>query len=138
VAVTLKDGSYHSVDSSDMAFRAAAKIAIREALPKARPVLLDPILSVEIAVPSDAMSRATGLVSARRGQILGYDARPGWEGWDVLKAQIPEAEIGGLIVELRSATAGVGSYASRFDHLAELNGKPADAVILQHKQLRAE
>ncbi len=138
VAVTLKDGSYHSVDSSDMAFRAAAKIAIGEALPKARPVLLEPILSVEIAVPSDAMSRATGLVSSRRGQILGYDARPGWEGWDVLKAQIPEAEIGGLIVELRSATAGVGSYASRFDHLAEVNGKPAEAIIAQQKHHRAE
>jgi elongation factor G len=138
LAVTLIDGSYHSVDSSDMAFRAAAKIAIGEALPKARPVLLEPILSVDIAVPSDAMSRATGLVSARRGQILGYDARPGWEGWDVLKAQIPEAEIGGLIVELRSATAGVGSYASRFDHLAEVNGKPADAIIAQHKHQRTE
>ncbi|MBV9520113.1 MAG: elongation factor G [Hyphomicrobiales bacterium] len=138
VAVTLKDGSYHSVDSSDMAFRAAAKLAIGEALPKARPVLLEPILSVEIAVPTEAMSRATGLVSARRGQILGYDARPGWEGWDLLKAQIPEAEIGGLIVELRSATAGVGSYASHFDHLAEVNGKPADAIIAQHRGHRTE
>ena len=138
VAVTLTDGSYHTVDSSDMAFRAAAKIAIADALPKARPVLLEPILSVDIAVPSDAMSRATGLVSARRGQILGYDSRPGWEGWDVLKAQIPEAEIGDLIVELRSATAGVGSYASHFDHLAELNGKPADAVIAQQRHQRAE
>src|ERR1700733_2524720 len=82
VAVTLTDGSYHTVDSSDMAFRAAAKVAIGEALPKARPVLLEPILSVDIAVPSEAMSRATSLVAARRGQILGYDARPGWEGWD--------------------------------------------------------
>jgi elongation factor G len=138
VAVTLTDGSYHSVDSSDMAFRAAAKVAIGEALPKARPVLLEPILSVDIAVPTEAMSRATGLVAARRGQILGYDARPGWEGWDVLKAQIPEAEIGDLIVELRSATAGVGSYASHFDHLAEVNGKPADAIIAQHRAQRAE
>jgi elongation factor G len=137
VAVTLTDGSYHSVDSSDMAFRAAAKLAIGEALPKARPVLLEPILSVDIAVPSDAMSRATGLVSARRGQILGYDSRPGWEGWDVLKALIPEAEIGDLIIELRSATAGVGSYASHFDHLAELNGRPADVVIAAQKH-RAE
>jgi elongation factor G len=136
--VTLTDGSYHSVDSSDMAFRAAAKLAIGEALPKARPVLLEPILSVDIAVPTDAMSRATSLVSARRGQILGYDARPGWQGWDVLRAQIPEAEIGDLIVELRSATAGVGSYESHFDHLAELNGKPADMVIAQQKQHRAE
>jgi elongation factor G len=138
VAVTLTDGSYHSVDSSDMAFRAAAKIAIGEALPKAHPVLLEPILSVDIAIPSEAMSRATGLVSARRGQILGYDTRPGWEGWDVLKAQIPESEIGDLIVELRSATAGVGSYASQFDHLAEVNGKPAEAIIAQHRGQRAE
>jgi len=138
VAVTLTDGSYHSVDSSDMAFRAAAKIAIGEALPKARPVLLEPILSVDISVPTDAMSRATGLVSARRGQILGYDPRPGWEGWDVLRAQIPEAEIGDLIVELRSATAGVGSYAAHFDHLAELSGKVAEAVIAHQKGHRAE
>jgi elongation factor G len=91
VAVTLTDGSYHSVDSSDMAFRAAAKIALGEALPKARPVLLEPILAVSIFVPADAMARASALVSARRGQILGFEPREGWEGWDVLSALIPEA-----------------------------------------------
>ena len=119
VAVTLTDGSYHAVDSSDMAFRTAARIGVTDALAKARPVLLEPVQKVEIAVPSEAMSRATGLVSARRGQILGFDARPGWDGWDVLQALIPEAEMSGLIVELRSATAGVGSFVARFDHLAE-------------------
>ena len=128
-AVTLIDGSYHTVDSSDMAFRAAAKIALAEALPKARPVLLEPILAVTIFVPSDALARASALVSARRGQILGFEARAGWEGWETLRALIPEAEIGDLIVELRSATAGVGAFETKFDHLAELSGRSADAVI---------
>jgi len=129
VSVTLTDGSYHTVDSSDMAFRAAARIALDEALAKARPVLLEPILSVTIYVPSDALARASALVSARRGQILGFEAREGWKGWEALRALIPEAEIGDLIIELRSATAGVGAYETRFDHLAELSGKAADQVV---------
>ena len=128
VSVTLTDGSYHSVDSSDMAFRAAAKLGVSEALAKARPVLLEPIFQVDIFVPEEAMSRATALVTARRGQIMGFDGRPGWEGWNVLEARMPEAEMAGLIVELRSATSGVGSYAARFDHLAEVLGKAAEAV----------
>jgi elongation factor G len=134
IAVTLTDGSYHSVDSSDMAFRAAAKIALSEALPKARPVLLEPILAVSIYVPADAMARASALVSARRGQILGFEPREGWEAWDVLSALIPEAEIGDMIVELRSATSGVGAFETRFDHLAELAGRPADAIIAARRQ----
>ena len=129
IRVTLTDGSYHSVDSSDMAFRAAARQAMAEALPKAGPVLLEPVQSVEIAIPAEAMSKASGIVSSRRGQILGYDGRPGWEGWDILKAMVPESEIGDLIIELRSATAGVGTFHASFDHLSELAGKPADAVV---------
>src|SRR5918993_787448 len=129
LAVSLTDGSYHTVDSSDAAFQAAAKIALAEALPKAKPVLLEPILAVEITIPTEALSKATGLVSARRGQILGYDGRPGWQGWDVLQAMIPESEIGDLIVELRSATAGVGTFSTKFDHMAELSGRPAEMVL---------
>ena len=129
VGVTLIDGSYHTVDSSDMAFRAAAKIALGEALPKARPVLLEPIMAVTIYVPSDALARASALVSARRGQILGFEARKSWPGWEQLRALIPEAEIGDLIIELRSATAGVGAFETKFDHLAELSGRVADTVI---------
>jgi elongation factor G len=128
VAVTLTDGSYHTVDSSDAAFQAAARLALAEALPKAKPVLLEPVLSVEIAIPTEALSKATALVTGRRGQILGYDGRPGWQGWDVLKAMIPESEIGDLIVELRSATAGVGTFSTRFDHMAELTGRSAEQV----------
>ena len=137
VAATLTDGSYHTVDSSDMAFRTAAKIGMVEALAKARPILLEPILSVDIAIPSEALSRASGLVSARRGQILGYDQRPGWDGWDVLQARIPESEIGELIIELRSATSGVGSFRSKFDHLEEVAGKAADAIVSQARMATA-
>jgi len=129
LAVALTDGSYHTVDSSDAAFQAAARLALAEALPKAKPVLLEPILSVEITIPTEALSKATGLVTARRGQILGYDGRPGWSGWEVLSATIPESEIGGLIVELRSVTAGVGTFSTRFDHMAELSGRPAEMVL---------
>jgi elongation factor G len=135
VAVTLTDGSYHSVDSSDMAFRTAARIGVTEALGKASPVLLEPIQAVEVSAPSDCLSRITAIVSGRRGQILGYDARPDWEGWDLLNALIPEAELDGLIVELRSATAGVGSFTQKFDHLAEIVGKPADAIVAHRATL---
>jgi elongation factor G len=128
IEVTLTDGAYHTVDSSDMAFRQAARIAMGEAVMQARSVLLEPILSVEIATPSDALSKATALVTSRRGQLLGYDARPGWQGWEIIKAHIPEAEMGGLIVELRSATAGAGSFTAEFDHLAETAAKPAESA----------
>ncbi|MCT8974880.1 elongation factor G [Microbaculum marinisediminis] len=134
VAVNLSDGSYHTVDSSDMAFRTAGRIGMSEGLPQCSPVLLEPVMHVEIAVPADATSKVNTIVSQRRGQILGFDARPGWTGWDVVQAQMPEAEMRDLIVELRSATAGVGSYVYRFDHLAELTGKLADQVIESHRK----
>jgi elongation factor G len=137
VGVTLTDGSYHSVDSSDMAFRTAARIGVSEALGKANPVLLEPILHVEIIAPSEALSRVTAIVSGRRGQILGYDARPGWEGWDVVNTLMPESETDGLIVELRSATAGVGFFTQKFDHLAEIVGKSADAIVAHHNGAKA-
>lgn len=129
VGVCLIDGSYHSVDSSDMAFRQAGRIAMSEGMPQCSPVLLEPIMAVEIAVPSEATAKVNSIVSSRRGQLLGFDARPGWTGWDVVEAHIPESEIQNLIVELRSATAGVGTFHAKFDHLAELTGKAADHVL---------
>jgi elongation factor G len=68
-------------------------------------------------------------VPQRRGQILGYDARPSWPGWDVVEATMPQSEIGDLIIELRSATAGVATYRASFDHMAELTGRLADEVM---------
>jgi len=127
--VALVDGSYHTVDSSDMAFRTAGRIGVAEALPGCQPVLLEPIDLVEIACPSDATAKMNAILSARRGQILGFDNRDGWDGWDVVRAKVPEAEIGDLIIEVRSATAGVGSFTFAFDHMAELTGKTADHIV---------
>ncbi len=109
MAVALIDGSYHTVDSSDMAFRTAGRIGIVEGLPQCQPVLLEPIHLVEIVCPTEATAKMNAILSGRRGQILGFDTREGWEGWDVVRAKMPEAEIGDLIIEVRSATAGVGT-----------------------------
>lgn len=129
VAVNLSDGSYHAVDSSDMAFQMAARLAMKEGMAACLPVLLEPVMKVEIVTPSDATSKIIALIPQRRGQILGYDARPGWPGWDVVEATMPQAEIGDLIIELRSATAGVASYRAVFDHMAELTGRLADEAM---------
>jgi elongation factor G len=133
ITATLIDGSYHTVDSSDMAFQLAGRLAINEGLPQCQPVLLEPIYQVEIVVPSEATAKMNALMSGRRGQILGFDTREGWDGWDVVKVQMPEAEIGDLIVEVRSATAGVGSYTCKFDHMAELTGRNADQIVAARK-----
>jgi elongation factor G len=134
IAVTLTDGSYHSVDSSDMAFRTAGRIGVAEALPQCQPVLLEPIHLVEIVCPMDATAKMNAILPARRGQILGFEAREGWPGWDLVRAMIPEAAIGDLIIELRSATAGVGSFTFKFDHMAELAGRPADQIVTARKK----
>jgi elongation factor G len=127
--VSLTDGSYHTVDSSDMAFRIAGRIAMSEGLPQCQPVLLEPIHLVEIVCPNDATAKMNAILSGRRGQILGFDTREGWDGWDTVRAQLAEAEIGDLIIEVRSATAGVGSFTYKFDHMAELTGRTADQIV---------
>jgi elongation factor G len=133
VQVTLTDGSYHSVDSSDLAFRTAARVGLSEGLPQCQPVLLEPIHTVEIVCPNDATAKINAILSARRGQILGFDTREGWTGWDCVRALMPEAEIGELIVDLRSATAGAGSFTRQFDHMAEVTGRAADQIIAAHR-----
>ena len=137
ITVKLTDGSYHTVDSSDMAFQLAGRLAINEGLPQCQPVLLEPIYQVEIVCPTEATAKMNALMSGRRGQILGFDTREGWPGWDVVKVQMPEAEIGDLIVEVRSATAGVGSYTCKFDHMAELTGRTADQIVAARKAAAA-
>ena len=132
ISVTLTDGQHHSVDSSEIAFKTAARMAMQEGVPKCAPVLLEPILHVDIAVPSDQTSKVNSLISSRRGQILGFDARAGWPGWDIVSAQIPQADTPDLIIELRSLSSGVGSFTSRFDHLQELSGRLADEVVSAH------
>ena len=133
LAVTLTDGSYHTVNSSDMAFRTAGRIAMVEGLPQCQPVLLEPIHLVEIVCPTDATAKINAILSGRRGQILGFDTRDGWSGWDTVRAQMAESEIGDLIIEIRSATAGVGGFTYKFDHMAELTGRTADQIIAARK-----
>jgi elongation factor G len=130
-AVTLVDGSYHSVDSSELAFRLAGRVAMHEALTAAHPHLLEPMHKLTVVCPSNATSRITSAIAGRRGQMLGMGPRDGWTGWDRIEALIPEAELSGLEAELRSQSQGLATYESEFDHLAELNGPLADKVIQQ-------
>ena len=129
VAVALTDGSYHAVDSSEMAFKTAARIAMTEGMPKCDPVLLEPICAVEITAPSEFNAKLNAIISGRRGQILGFDTRAGWPGWDVVQAHMPQSEMHDLIVELRSLTQGVGTFTWRYAHLQELTGRLADQVM---------
>jgi elongation factor G len=138
LTVSLLTGQFHAVDSSDMAFKTAGRQAIQEALPKCEPILLEPIDSVEVSVPNAFTARVQRLVSGRRGQILGYDAKEDWSGWDVVRAYLPRNELHDLIVELRSLTLGVGSFAHHFDHMQELTGREAEKVIATQKQEAAQ
>ena len=131
IGVTLIDGSYHSVDSSELAFRLAGRIAMHEALGSAQPHLLEPMHKMSVVCPSSATSRISSAVASRRGQMLGLAPRDGWTGWDRIEALIPEAELSGLEAELRSQSQGLATYEAEFDHLAELNGPLADKVIQQ-------
>jgi|HubBroStandDraft_2_1064218.scaffolds.fasta_scaffold16031_1 elongation factor G len=133
VAVALTDGSYHTVDSSDAAFQTAGRIAMQEGMPNCSPVLLEPIMHVKIHAPSDATPKVNQIVSGRRGQLMGFDSRDGWKGWDSVEAQMPLSEMHGLIIDLRSLTQGVGTFEMEFDHLAELTGKLAEAITASRK-----
>jgi len=135
ISVELFFGSYHDVDSSDMAFKTAARIGMQEGLLKCTPTLLEPILKVHISVPSEHTSKAQRLVTGHRaGQILGFDAKPGWNGWDVVEAYLPQNEMNDLIIEIRSQTMGVGFFTYEFDHLQELEGRDAEKIVEARKK----
>jgi elongation factor G len=136
-SVNLSDGSYHDVDSSEMAFKLAARLAMVDGMPQCSPVLLEPIMAIAIHVPSEATARANQIVTGHRGQLLGFDAREGWPGWDTVQAHMPEAELASLIIEIRSATAGVGTFEMQFDHLAEISGRVADHLTTQQRSQAA-
>ncbi|MCS6780747.1 MAG: elongation factor G [Geminicoccaceae bacterium] len=137
VAITLNDGQYHTVDSNELSFKMATALALKEGLPKCQPVLLEPILAVTISVPSDYTSKALQLVTQRRGQILGYEAKEGWPGWDAIKAHIPQGEMHDLIVSLRSLSQGTGFFEWSFDHLQEVPDRLAQAIVEKHREAAA-
>ncbi len=132
--VTLKDGQHHSVDSSDQAFRTAGRMAMTEGVPKCDPQLLEPINDVQIFVPTEHTSKVQRAVTQRRAQILGFDARDGWTGWDQIHVNIPAAEMLDLITEIRSLSLGIGTFESKFSHFQELSGRDADKVVAARKE----
>ena len=129
LSVNLFDGQHHAVDSSDMAFRRAGILAMKDGLPQCAPVLLEPICKVTLSVPSEFTANAQGIITKRRGQILGFNPKEGWDGWDEVGAFMPQSELHDLIIELRSLSQGVGTFEWEFDHLTELAGREADMVI---------
>ncbi|MTJ06823.1 elongation factor G [Anabaena sp. UHCC 0204] len=130
VAVTLTNGSYHSVDSSEQAFKQAARLAMQTGVTLAQPTLLEPILKVDVTNPSEFTSKVLQLLTGRRGQILGYEGRHDWQGWDHVCAYLPQAEMQNFIVELRSLTLGVGSFHWEQDHLQEVPEKLAERILI--------
>ena len=126
VKVTLFDGSYHDVDSNENAFKMAASIAFKDGMRKASPVLLEPMMSVEVETPADFMGNVVGDLSSRRGMIQGMDDLPGLK---VIRAEVPLAEMFGYSTALRSATQGRATYTMEFKHYSEAPKNVAEAVI---------
>ncbi|GGK21387.1 elongation factor G [Caldalkalibacillus thermarum] len=127
---TLFDGSYHDVDSSEMAFKIAASMALKEAAKKCNPVLLEPIMKVEVVVPEEYMGDVMGDINARRGRVEGMDTRGNAQ---VIRAMVPLSEMFGYATTLRSKTQGRGTYTMVFDHYEEAPKNIADAIVEKSK-----
>ncbi len=127
VKVRLYDGSYHEVDSSEMAFKMAASLAFREGIMKGDPVLLEPIMKVEVVVPEEFIGEIIGLLNTRRGEIMGTEVRPG--NMRAIRAMVPLAEMFGYATYLRSSTQGRGIFTMEFDHYAQVEESVAKAII---------
>ena len=127
IKAKLYDGSYHDVDSSETAFRVAASMALRAAAKKANPVILEPIMAVEVVVPEEYLGDVMGHVTARRGRVEGMEARAG--GQQVVRAMVPLAEMFGYATTLRSATQGRGVFTMTFDHYEDVPKSVQEEII---------
>jgi elongation factor G len=127
VKVRLYDGSYHEVDSNEMAFKMAGSMAFKEGIQRGAPVLQEPIMKVEAVVPEEFVGDIMGQINARRGEILGMEARPG--NAQAVRAMVPLAEMFGYATDLRSATQGRGVFTMEFDHYARVAESVARAII---------
>jgi elongation factor G len=125
--VRLYDGSFHEVDSSEMAFRLAGSMALREGVQKGSPVLQEPIMKVEVVVPEEYLGDIIGQLNSRRGEILGMEVRPG--NAQAIRAMMPLGEMFGYATDLRSATQGRGVFTMEFDHYAQVTEKVARTVV---------
>jgi len=136
VRVALYDGSFHPVDSSEAAFKMAAKKAFQEAFMNAKPVLLEPVVTLEITIPSEFMGDVTGDINSRRGRITGMDQAPG--GLQILKVTVPLSEVMRYATELRSMTGGRGAYTMEFSHYDVVPQRIAEPIIAQAKKEETE
>ncbi len=128
VSVTLIDGSFHAVDSSEHSFQQAGRIGMQEAIEQCGTVLLEPVEKLSIYTPSWGTPKINSAVSSHNGQILGFEPREGWPGWDRVDVYLPHAERQNFIIELRSLTQGLATFEAAFDHMVEVSGRRADEV----------
>lgn len=128
LAVTLTDGKHHAVDSNDFAFRTAGRMALREGLPKAGPVLLQPIMRIAIHVPSVFSGAMVSLASTLGGQVLGFDRDEAHRGWDIFRALLPQSALDDLVTALGSSTQGSAWHEAEFDHYEEIYGRDAERI----------
>jgi elongation factor G len=130
VKVTLWDGSYHEVDSSEMAFKIAGSIAVKKAVERAKPVLLEPVMRVEVTVPEEYMGTVNGDLISRRGRLEGTEIVGGTH---IIKAMVPLSEMFGYATELRSRTQGRGSFTMHFGQYEEVPRSLAEEIISRNK-----
>jgi elongation factor G len=128
IKVRLYDGSFHEVDSNEMAFRMAGSMAFREGVQRGKPVLQEPVMKVEVVVPEEYLGEIIGQLNARRGEILGMEMRPG--STQAVRAMVPLAEMFGYATELRSATQGRGVFTMEFDHYAQVADNIARQLVM--------
>jgi len=135
IQVTLYDGSYHNVDSSDMAFQIAAGMALKEGILEANPVLIEPVMHVEVVIGPEYMGAINGDLSSRRGRVQGMEQLGKNE---MVKAQVPLSEMLRYATDLRSMTQGRGSYSMSFSHYEEVPSKQTEKIISQSKVVEKE
>jgi elongation factor G len=137
VSVTLIDGSFHAVDSSEHSFQMAGRLGMHDALAECDPVVLEPIEKLSIFTPSWGTPKINSAVSSRNGQILGFEPREGWPGWDRVDVYLPHSERQDFIIELRSVTQGLATFEAEFDHMVELSGRRAEEAAKKAQHVAA-
>jgi elongation factor G len=130
VKVTMVDGSYHDVDSSEMAFKIAGSMAFKDGVKKCNPVLLEPMMKVEVEIPEDYLGSVIGDLSSRRGQVEGQSVE---DGQSKVQAKVPLAEMFGYATQLRSMTQGRGIFSMEFSHYEEVPRNVAEAIISKNQ-----
>ena len=128
--VSLIDGSYHTVDSSEMAFKIAGSLAFKKGVMEAQPILLEPIVEIEVRVAKDFVGDVMGDLNSRRGRVLGMDSSPKYE---IINAHVPQSEILLYALDLTSMTGGRGTFTVKFSHYEEVPSHIAEKIIAAYK-----